>query len=118
MIPAVTVAALLGALVMVGAAAAAQGSEWSNAGGDRQNTRNQASEHAISVGNVSGLAVKWSLTTAATSRRHRPSTDTVYVPDWAGNLYAVNRETGAVKWSTSIPARAGFPSTRRARRRP
>ena len=82
LIPAVTAAVLLGALVMVGAAAAAQGSEWSNAGGDRQNTRNQASEHTLSVGNVGGLTVKWSLTTASdVSATPAVDSDTVYVPD-------------------------------------
>ena len=33
--------------------------------------------------------------------------DTVYVPDWAGNLYAVDRATGAVKWTASIPLASG-----------
>lgn len=108
LIPAVTAAALLGALVMVGAAAAAQGSEWSNAGGDRQNTRNQASEHTLSVGNVGGLTVKWSLTTASdVSATPAVDSDTVYVPDWAGLLYAVDKATGAVKWQTSIPGATG-----------
>ena len=28
--------------------------------------------------------------------------DTVYFPDWAGNLYAVDKWTGRQKWATTI----------------
>jgi polyvinyl alcohol dehydrogenase (cytochrome) len=33
----------------------------------------------------------------------------VYAPDWAGNLYAVNKKTGAVRWQSRIPAATGVP---------
>ncbi|WP_246069660.1 PQQ-binding-like beta-propeller repeat protein [Humibacillus xanthopallidus] len=32
----------------------------------------------------------------------------VYVPDWAGNLYAVNRSTGAVVWQHTIESYTGI----------
>jgi len=89
-------------------AAAAQGSVWSNAGGDRQNTRSQPSEHTLNVANVNRLAVKWALTTAGdVSATPALDADTVYVPDWAGFLYAVNRATGTIKWKVSIPLVTG-----------
>ena len=101
-------AALTGALLLPGAGAAAGGSDWVSAGGNRQNTRNQESEHSLSVANVSGLQVKWSFTTASdVSATPAVDADTVYVPDWAGNLYAVDKQTGAVKWTASIPAASG-----------
>jgi polyvinyl alcohol dehydrogenase (cytochrome) len=89
---------------------AAQGSEWSSAGGDRQNTRSQPSEHKLGVGNVSGLAVKWVLNTAGdVSATPAVDGDTVYVPDWAGYLYAVNRSNGSVKWQVHLPSVTGIP---------
>lgn len=89
---------------------AAQGSEWSSAGGDRQNTRSQPSEHKLGVGNVSGLAVKWVLNTAGdVSATPAVDGDTVYVPDWAGYLYAVNRSNGSVKWQVYLPSVTGVP---------
>jgi polyvinyl alcohol dehydrogenase (cytochrome) len=105
---ALAAAALAGALLIPAAASAAGGSEWSSAGGNRQNTRDQASEHTLSVANVSGLGVKWALTTAGdVSATPAVDADTVYVPDWAGNLYAVDKQTGAVKWTASIPLASG-----------
>ena len=35
--------------------------------------------------------------------------DTVYFPDWAGNLYAVDKLTGVEKWHASIAAASGVP---------
>ena len=112
--PALTVAALLGALVVVGAASAAQGSEWSKAGGDRQNTRSQPSENKISVGNVGGLAVKWALTTAErrvgdARGRLAPSTS----PTGLGYIYAVDGDWRSQVVEAFRPSPA-FRSTRRA----
>jgi polyvinyl alcohol dehydrogenase (cytochrome) len=33
----------------------------------------------------------------------------VYVPDWGGNLYAINAKTGAQEWKVSIPTASGIP---------
>ncbi|WP_457444214.1 outer membrane protein assembly factor BamB family protein [Roseateles sp. P5_E4] len=98
------------ALALPLVAAAAQGSEWSSAGGDRENTRSQASEHKLGVGNVNQLAVKWALTTAGdVSATPAVDGDTVYVPDWAGYLYAVNRSNGSVRWAVYLPSVTGIP---------
>ncbi|WP_395703730.1 PQQ-binding-like beta-propeller repeat protein [Aquabacterium sp.] len=98
------------AIGLPGGAMAAQGSSWGSAGGDRQNTRSQPSEHTLGVGNVSRLAVKWSLTTAGdVSATPAVDEDTVYVPDWAGYLYAVNRQTGALRWKVAVSALTGVP---------
>jgi len=101
-------AALIGVLLMPGAASASQGSEWSYAGGDRQNTRFQGSEHTLSAANVGGLVAKWAFTTDGdVSATPAVDATTVYFPDWAGNLYAVDKLTGALKWKASIPAATG-----------
>ena len=92
------------------AASASQGSQWTSAGGDRQNTRFQASEHQLTTANVGDLEVKWSFTTGGdVSATPAVDGNTVYFPDWAGNLYAVDRTTGAVRWQVSIPAVTGVP---------
>ena len=95
-------------LLVPGAGFAAGGSEWPSAGGNLQNTRFQESENTLSVGNVGGLQVKWEFTTGGdVSATPAVDANTVYVPDWAGNLYAVDKQTGAVKWTASIPAATG-----------
>jgi polyvinyl alcohol dehydrogenase (cytochrome) len=89
---------------------AAQGSTWQSAGGNRQNTRYQQSENTLSVSNVANLTVKWSFTTGGdVSATPAVDTDTAYFPDWAGNLYAVNRFTGQQRWVVSIPVASGVP---------
>jgi polyvinyl alcohol dehydrogenase (cytochrome) len=90
-------------------ALASQGSEWNSAGGNRQNTRYQQAEHTLSVSNVDGLIVKWVVETGGdVSATPAVDSDTVYFPDWAGNLYALDKLTGALKWQASIPALTGI----------
>src|SRR5512136_1071581 len=84
---------------------ASQGSEWWSAGGNRQNTRYQQSEKILSAANIGNLTTKWVFTTAGdVSATPAVDADTVYFPDWAGNLYAVDKLTGALKWQASIAA--------------
>jgi polyvinyl alcohol dehydrogenase (cytochrome) len=105
----VLVAGVAGALLMGGQAMAAPGGNlWNSAGGDRSNTRNAASETKISPSTVGSLTPTWVLETGGDVSA-TPAVDAtrVYVPDWAGNLYAVDKMTGAVAWQASIPAITG-----------
>ena len=108
----VVAAAALGSLLIGGAAAFAApgGNGWNSAGGDRQNTRYAASESKISPATAASLTKKWDLTTGGDVSA-TPAVDgqRVYVPDWAGNLYAVNRTTGAVVWQRTITSYTGVP---------
>ena len=108
----VTVAAgAAGALLLGGQATAAPGGNgWSSAGGDRANTRFAANESKISAANASGLVKKWEFTTGGDVSA-TPAVDgqRVYVPDWAGNLYAVDRTTGQQVWSRTITSYTGIP---------
>jgi polyvinyl alcohol dehydrogenase (cytochrome) len=62
------------------------------------------------VANISTLTTKWAFTTSGdVSATPAVDTDTVYFPDWGGNLYAVDKLTGALKWQTSISAASGVP---------
>jgi polyvinyl alcohol dehydrogenase (cytochrome) len=100
----------LAALSAQTSAIAAQGSEWTSSGGNRQNTRFQQSEHRLSAANVSSLQVKWAVTTHGdVSATPAVDADTVYVPDWGGYIYAVNKLTGVVKWSVKLSDITGVP---------
>ena len=83
--------------------AASANGDWSFAGSDQQNTRYQDKQAKISAATVSRLAVQWQFTTGGdVSATPALDNDNVYFPDWAGNLYAVNRATGAQVWSHKI----------------
>jgi len=85
-------------------------SNWTSAGHDIQNTRYQSNESKITVDNVGTLGVKWAFSAQADISA-TPAVDgsTVYFPDWAGFLYAVDRKTGQQLWATSISAASGVP---------
>jgi hypothetical protein len=64
----------------------------------------------LSPSNVGGLTVKWSVTTHGdVSATPAVDADTVYVPDWAGYIYAVNRLNGVVKWTVKLSDVTGVP---------
>ena len=107
--------ALIGATV----ATAATATTWNSAGGE-------PAEHAVpdrrrrAFGTQRRVARRRSGRSrpAATSRRRRPSTATrVYFPDWAGNLYAVDKATGRQVWRPASPPPAACPATRPGPRR-
>lgn len=103
-------AGLCTGLLALPALADGGGALWPSAGQNLQNTRFQSQEHKIGVGNVGRLGPKWSFTTQGDVSA-TPAVDGqhVYVPDWAGNLYAVDRKTGARVWQVKIAALTGVP---------
>jgi polyvinyl alcohol dehydrogenase (cytochrome) len=97
-------------LVGAQAVAAPGGNWWNSAGADRQNTRYQSSETRISPSTAPGLGVKWTVTTGGdVSATPAVDGEEVYVPDWAGNLYAVNKMTGGIVWQKKISDYTGVP---------
>lgn len=66
-----------------------------------QNLANTATNQTtISTHNVGRLQQKWTFTTGGdVSARATVVDGVVYFPDWAGNLFAVNAETGHSIWS-------------------
>jgi len=99
----VLVGALVAVLLVTSTVLADPGGGWPTAGGDLQNTRYQSSENKISPSNVGTLEKKWAFTTGGDVSA-TPAVDgtTVYVPDWAGNLYAIDRKTGQQVWKVKI----------------
>lgn len=100
--------AMAGVLLGTATAGAVGGSDWNSAGGNLQNTRFQASEKTLSVDNADELGVKWILTTGGdVSATPAVVDDRVYVPDRAGNLFAVDKWTGQALWQVGIAAATG-----------
>ena len=90
--------------------ACAQGAEnelfraqWHVSGHDFANSRSQPAEVRIGPANAHSLTMKWVFTTGGdVSATPTVAGDAVYFPDWAGNLFAVNKETGKLIWSHKI----------------
>jgi polyvinyl alcohol dehydrogenase (cytochrome) len=96
-------AALLSILLLVPALSALGQSQWPTAGQNLNNSRSQPAEHSISPANVKNLSPKWVFTTTNdVSATPTVVGDAVYFPDWGGNLYAVNKESGSLIWSHKI----------------
>lgn len=81
---------------------------WPLGGRNIHNTRNQRAEDTIGVDNAAALQVRWVADTVGdVSATPAVDESSVYVPDWAGNLYAFNRHTGVIRWSRSIGSITG-----------
>jgi polyvinyl alcohol dehydrogenase (cytochrome) len=103
----------VGILVLVGVldAGGAEGPQrglWPLGGRNIKNTRDQRGEDRIGVDSVAGLQVQWVADTEGDISA-TPAVDesSVYVPDWAGKLYAFNRHTGQARWSRTIASLTG-----------
>jgi polyvinyl alcohol dehydrogenase (cytochrome) len=80
--------------------ARAESDDWPMFG---QNPHNTASTKASNLKRVDRLKVKWIFTTGGeVSARPAVVDDTVYVPDWGGNLWAVDTEKGKLKWGHQL----------------
>lgn len=81
----------------------AQVVQWPLAGQGAANLRSQPAESFLGAGNASTLVPKWIFTTGGdVSATPTVSATAVFVPDWAGNLFAINLATGQTLWSHLI----------------
>src|SRR5258708_35901256 len=77
--------------------------QWQIAGQDLGNSWNQPAEHLINTANVHTLAPKWVFTTGSdVSATPTVDGEAVYVPDWDGNLFAVEKNSGRLFWTHKI----------------
>lgn len=87
---------------------------WPVAGHDLHNSRSQPAERHIGRSNVGRLEPKWVFTTEGdVTATPTVAGNSVYFPDWAGNLYAVRADDGRRLWSRKISdynGRAGSAS--------
>ncbi|KAA6465462.1 pyrrolo-quinoline quinone [Acidobacteria bacterium AB60] len=82
--------------------------QWPVAGQNLSDTRSQPSETTISPSNAAALKPKWVFTTGGSvSATPTVAGNEVYFPDWAGNLYAVDKNTGAQIWSAKVSSYTG-----------
>ena len=96
---------------------------WNFFGGNLENTHSADGETAISPGNVDQLGVKWiyqttpdipvdplfPLTVGDVTVPPAVVDGTLYFPDWAGNLHAVDAETGTTIWKKFLPLDYSVP---------
>ena len=93
-----------------GDAQAASGSatDWPFAGRDLSDTRDAPNERSISPATASTLEPRWTLTTGGdVTTTPTVVNGTMYVPDYGGNLWAVDTATGAVVWKNPISRYSG-----------
>ena len=106
----VVILSVLGLAVNSAAQSANNPATWPAAGRDLSNSRNQPVENLINPGNVSSLTTKWVFRTGSdVSATPTVGADAVYVPDWAGNLYAIRKDNGQAIWATRISQYTGAP---------
>ena len=104
--------ALISILLLVSALSAQSQSQWPTAGQNLNNSRSQPAERSISPANVKNLSPKWAFTTSNdVSATPTVVGNAVYFPDWGGNLYAVNKESGSLIWSHQISDYDGIPGS-------
>lgn len=85
------------------AIAAGGGALWLSSGQDKTNARHQANEKILNVDNVNALSVKWQIDTdGPVSATPTVDGSRIYFPDFAGNLYAADRDSGNVIWQTTV----------------
>jgi len=87
----------------------AQVVEWPVAGQGATNLRSQPAETYLGAANAASLIPKWIFTTSGdVSATPTVGTTAVFVPDWGGNLFAIDLATGAQLWSHQISEYDGY----------
>jgi polyvinyl alcohol dehydrogenase (cytochrome) len=83
--------------------------QWPVAGQGAANLRSQPAESFLGTGNAASLIPKWIFTTEGdVSATPTVGVSTVFVPDWAGNLFAIDLANGEQLWSHQISEYDGY----------
>lgn len=84
--------------------------DWASSGQNNSDTHNAATENVINPGNVGNLAPKWTFNTAGDiSATPTVADGALYLPDWGGDLWSINAQTGQVNWFNTIESYDGIP---------
>src|SRR5256885_15561637 len=101
--PLISVLLLVSALSAQSQSDLSRSGQWRIAGQNLNNTWSQPAEHSIGPTNVQNLKTKWVFTTGGdVSATPTMDGDAVYFPDWGGNLFAVEKNSGQLIWSHKI----------------
>src|SRR5271169_5705091 len=93
---------VLGIVLATVAAAPLMAQDWPMFGQDVTNSASPQ-QTSLTQGNVGRLQLKWTFTTGGdVSARAALVSGVLYFPDWAGNLYAVNANSGQTVWSHQL----------------
>lgn len=96
---------------LVSASAQPGPGSWPVVGQNVLDNRYQPNETQINPGNVEKLKPKWVFTTVSDVQDTPTVADGIaYFTDFAGNLYAVNADTGALIWQNQISNYTGNPN--------
>lgn len=77
---------------------------WPMGGQNYRNTRSNPNQMRTNVHNVGQLALRWKVDTAGdVSATAAVVGDAVYFPDWSGDVYKVDAQTGSVLWKKRLP---------------
>lgn len=77
--------------------------QWPMFGQNFANTASNPNETTISPENVATLGPKWTFTTGGdVSARPAVVGQALYFPDWAGNVYKLNTNSGDLNWSHQL----------------
>jgi polyvinyl alcohol dehydrogenase (cytochrome) len=103
-------AAVLGTLTI--AASAALAADWPNFGGNLANTASATTPGtSMALNQIGYLKTKWVFTTGGdVSARAAVVNGTVYFPDWGGNLWALDAQSGHLAWGHQIADYFGAPA--------
>ena len=86
--------------------------EWTMAGQNLSNTRNQSAESTLDAGSVARLKAKWVFTTGGdVSATPAVAGGALYVPDWRGNLFKIDAVSGNAVWTRRLPDYTGRART-------
>ncbi|MEH2379770.1 MAG: PQQ-binding-like beta-propeller repeat protein [Nostoc sp.] len=89
--------------------------QWRLGGQNLNNTRYQADEKYLNPKNVTHLSPKWVFSASGELSATPAVVDkTVYIPDWGGNFFKIDAQTGTQIWATSIASYINDPSIPKA----
>lgn len=89
------------AVALLAAAGSVLAKDWAMFGVDATNSANNST--AVDASNVGRLTPKWVFTTGGdVSARAAVVNSIAYFPDWAGNLWAVDADSGRLIWSHQL----------------
>lgn len=89
--------------------------QWSLGGQNLNNTRYQAGERYLNPKNVRQLSPKWVFSAGGELSATPAVVDkTVYMPDWGGNFFKIDAQTGRQIWANSIASYINDPSIPKA----